>query len=191
MQDEPDLHDFDADESVAPPVQKAKRSSVVVDRLLASTGVLFAFGSAIFPWYVFLNPDKFGFGADTMGNGRDLSLVEARSVFSVSPLALVSKEKHEQKLPEDLDQINTATISNVGRQANDANPAKIEQPLPGADAFRLLHVANGRALIEDASGMFMVKVGSILPDNSKVAVLEKQDGKWVIITTAGEIYKNQ
>lgn len=191
MQEEPDLHDSDADEPVAPPVKDAGRSTVVVDRLLAVTGVCLAFGSAVFPWYVFFNPDKFGFGSGSMDNTRDLSLVEARAVFSVSPMALVSKDKNKQKLPENLDTINTATVSNVGREAKDANPAKIEQPFPGTDAFRLLHVANGRALIEDASGMFMVKVGSTLPDNSRVAVLEKRDGKWVIITTAGAIYKNQ
>ncbi len=191
MQDnESDLHDSDADEPVAP--RKSFRlSSLVVDRVLAVTGVCLAFGSAVFPWYVFLNPDKFGFGRESMDQTRDLSLVEARNVFSVSPLALVSKDKNESKPPEDLDRINTATISNVGREIPNAKPAKIEQPFPGTDAFRLLHVANGRALIEDASGMFMVKVGSILPDNSKVAVLEKRDGQWVIITTTGAIYKNQ
>ncbi|TWD55434.1 flagellar protein [Allorhizobium terrae] len=191
MQDEPDLRDSDADEPVAPPEKPAGRSSVLVDRLLATTGVCLAFGSAIFPWYVFLNPDKFGFGSESLNNGRDLSLVEARNVFSVSPLALISKEKKEPKLPDNLDQIKTATVSNVGQTAKEAMPAKVEQPFPGAEAFRLLHVANGRALIEDASGMFMVKVGSILPDNSKVAVLEKRDGQWVIVTSDGAIYKNQ
>lgn len=190
MQDEPDLSERDADEPVAPP-KPSKIPAFVVDRILAVAGVSLAFGSAIFPWYVFLNPDKFGFGSDSMDRTRDLSLLEARNVFSVSPLALVSKDKSEQKPPQDLDQIKTATISNVGREAKDAKPAEIQQPFPGGDAFRLLHVANGRALIEDASGMFMVKVGSILPDNSKVAVLEKRDGKWVIITTNGAIYKNQ
>ncbi|HBF30412.1 flagellar protein [Rhizobium sp.] len=184
------MHDTDADEPVAPP-QRFRLPSFLVDRILAVTGVCLAFGSAVFPWYVFLNPDKFGFGSDSMDNTRDLSLLQARNVFSVSPLALVSKDKSDQKPPADLDTINTATISNVGREVKDAKPAKMEQPFPGADAFRLLHVANGRALIEDASGMFMVKVGSILPDNSKVAVLEKRDGKWVIVTTSGAIYKNQ
>jgi len=191
MQDEPDLHNTDVDESATPPKEWWRYSSVVVDRVLAATGVFLAFGSAVFPWYVFFNPDKFGLGTDGLNKGRDLSLMEARNVFSASPLTLISNGKQEQKLPENLDQINTATISNVGREVKDAKPADIQQPFPGSNAFRLLHVANGRALIEDASGMFMVKVGSILPDSSRVAVLEKQDGKWVIITTAGTIYKNQ
>ncbi|MBB4953970.1 hypothetical protein H4S14_002030 [Agrobacterium vitis] len=191
MQDEPDLHNIDVDESEAPPKEGWRYSSVALDRVLAATGVFLAFGSAVFPWYVFFNPDKFGLGTDGINTGRDLSLLEARNVFSASPLAVTSSEMQEQTPPENLDQINTATISNVGREVKDAKPTEIQQPFPGTGAFRLLHVANGRALIEDASGMFMVKVGSILPDSSRVAVLEKQNGKWVIITTAGAIYKNQ
>ena len=47
-----------------------------------------------------------------------------------------------------------------------------EQPFPATSGFRLLHVANGRALIEDCSGMYIVRIGSILPDNSRLATLE-------------------
>jgi hypothetical protein len=50
-----------------------------------------------------------------------------------------------------------------------------------------LHVANGRALIEDKSGMYIVRIGSVLPDNSRLATLEKRDGQWVIITSNGEV----
>ena len=62
--------------------------------------------------------------------------------------------------------------------------------LAGKAGFRLLHVANGRALIEDKAGMYLVRIGSILPDNSRVATLEQRDGKWVIVTSTGDIYQN-
>jgi len=52
-----------------------------------------------------------------------------------------------------------------------------------------MHVANGRALIEDARGMYIVRVGSILPDNSRLATLEQRDGAWVIVTSNGDIIK--
>ena len=69
----------------------------------------------------------------------------------------------------------------------DVGADPLEQPFPGGNAFRLLHVANGRALIEDDAGMYMVQIGSILPDNSQLARLERQDGEWVIVTSEGEV----
>jgi hypothetical protein len=38
--------------------------------------------------------------------------------------------------------------------------------------------------------MYLVRVGSILPDNSRVATLEQRDGKWVIVTSAGDVVQN-
>ncbi len=54
-----------------------------------------------------------------------------------------------------------------------------------------MHVANGRALIEDAGGMYIVRVGSVLPDNSRLATLEQRDGKWVIVTSNGDVYERR
>jgi len=45
-------------------------------------------------------------------------------------------------------------------------------------------------LIEDTSGMYVVRVGSILPDESRLATLEERDGKWVIITSKGDVYQH-
>ncbi|WP_245269431.1 flagellar protein [Allorhizobium undicola] len=186
-----DLNDMDADEPVKPPRSPRRRQGLIGDRMLAATGVAMACSAAMFPWYVFFNPEKFGFRAAPMDHTRDLPETTPRNVFSVSPLALVAREDHEQKPPEGVDPLETATVSDVGRQVPDRKPIEnAQQPFPGS-AFRLLHVANGRALIEDTSGMFMVQIGSILPDNSRVATLEKRNGKWVIVTTSGQIYENQ
>ncbi|MBU2486780.1 MAG: flagellar protein, partial [Alphaproteobacteria bacterium] len=62
-----------------------------------------------------------------------------------------------------------------------------DKSFPGKPRYKLLHVANGRALIEDKSGMYIVRIGSVLPDNSRLATLEKRDGQWVIITSNGEV----
>jgi hypothetical protein len=35
--------------------------------------------------------------------------------------------------------------------------------------------------------MYIVRVGSVLPDNSRLATMEKRDGKWVIVTSTGEV----
>ncbi len=54
-----------------------------------------------------------------------------------------------------------------------------------------MHVANGRALIEDKTGMYIVRVGAVLPDNSRLATLEERDGQWVLITSKGQVFKTQ
>jgi hypothetical protein len=159
------------------------------DKVLVGAGIMLAAASAFFPWYVFLNEDKFGLRIDPFENTRDLPPAPPREVFSVSPLAMIDRTK-DQSLPIDpLDQLTTATVSSLGREEQGA-PLE-QQPMPGTGKFRLLHVANGRALIEDGSGMYMVRIGSILPDNSKVATLEQRDGHWVIITSSGEVYQDQ
>jgi hypothetical protein len=91
--------------------------------------------------------------------------------------------------PKDLipDPLTTATVSNTGRE-DDKGPPADQQPFPGKSAFQLLHVANGRALIEDDTGMYVVRVGSLLPDSSRLASIEQREGKWVIVTSTGDVY---
>lgn len=176
------------------PVRAPKKTSKLSDHMVLAVGIVLAGASAFFPWYVFLNEDKFGIKVTPMDHTRDLPPGHARNVFSVSPLAMVDNSRDDQPKPpiDPIDNITTATTSSVGavRQGPPQDLLE-EQPLPGRGGFRLMHVSNGRALIEDAAGMYMVRVGSILPDNSRLATLEQRDGKWVIVTTAGEIYSNE
>jgi len=181
------VRETDADEPVAPP-KPAKRRTVT-DRALACTGLVLAGISAFFPWYVFLNPDKFGIQVAEGDRTRDLPNWPGREIVSVSPLAMVNKNPGE---PKDMipDPLTTATVSSVGREDDKGPPAE-DQPFPGKSPFHLLHVANGRALIEDDNGMFVVRVGSLLPDNSRLATIEQRDGKWVIVTSTGDVYSHE
>ncbi|MFB9950153.1 flagellar protein [Rhizobium puerariae] len=161
------------------------------DKILVATGVALAAASAFFPWYVFLNADKFGVRTESLGRTRDLPPGIGRPVVSVSPLAMTDSSKEDWPAPrEPMDALTTATTTSSLGETRDKGTFREEQPFPGKSGFRLLHVANGRALIEDGSGMYMVRVGSILPDNSKLATLEQRDGKWVIITSKGEVYQD-
>src|SRR3546814_3919509 len=107
--------------------------------------------------------------------------------MSVSPLAMTDNSADEQLALQPTDMLTTATVSDLGEDEDGGSELQ-PQPFPGRGDFRLLHVANGRALIEDGSGMYMVRVGSILPDNSKLATIEQRDGKWVIVTSSGQSY---
>ncbi|QWW68377.1 flagellar protein [Rhizobium sp. WYJ-E13] len=179
------MADFE-DERIA--ALKERNKGALLDRALTFLGLALAGASAFFPWYVFFNEDKFGISVADSNASRELPDWPARNVFSVSPLAMVNKNDEGKKVPP-IDNMTTATVSELGKERN-GDASMEDQPFPGKGSFRLLHVANGRALIEDPSGMYVVRVGSILPDESRLATLEQRDGKWVIITSKGEIYQN-
>lgn len=186
------MTDFEADEPVAPlhPVLK-KRRIPTIDRVLAVTGIALACGAAFFPWYVFFNEEKFGIQVADWERTRDLPEGPGRNVMSVSPLALIDRDDEGgDGEAANVDQIVTATVPTLGLEPPQPSETAVSQPFPGRAGFRLLHVANGRALIEDKAGMYLVRVGSILPDNSRVATLEQRDGKWVIVTSAGDVVQN-
>lgn len=179
----------DDDERIAPLKPLEKRQALMLDRVLTVTGLALASAAAFFPWYVFFNEDKFSIKVEQGDRSRDLPDWPERNVFSVSPLAMVNKNEVEKKPALAFDPLTTATVSNVGTESNKGIMPD-DQPFPAVSGFKLLHVANGRALIEDSSGMYVVRVGSILPDESRLATLEERDGKWVIVTSNGEVYQN-
>ncbi|WP_417411134.1 flagellar protein [Hoeflea sp.] len=159
------------------------------DRLVAVAGFLLATAAAFFPWYVFFNQESFGIAPMSYSETRDLPEIGGRSFVNVSPLA-IPDEKDGTAEPSAFDPITTATVSNLGDEGTSAAPATAVDPnksFPGKPRYKLLHVANGRALIEDTSGMYIVRIGSVLPDNSRLATLEKREGQWVIITSNGEV----
>ncbi len=159
------------------------------DRVLSIVGFVLATAAAFFPWYVFFNQESFGIAPMGYRDTRDLPETAGRSVVVVSPLAIPDeKDGSPERTP--FDPITTATVPNLedsARRATDAGNPDPDQTFPGRAKYRLLHVANGRALIEDRSGMYIVRIGSILPDNSRLATLEQRDGKWVIVTSNGEV----
>lgn len=181
--------DFDADERVQPLKRPQSGRYSTSDKVLAGAGVLLAAGAAFFPWYVFLNPGKFAVPALWEGKTRDLPETAAKEVMSVSPAAMIDNDN----IPplEGVDPVATATTAGGSTEKTLGAPVDtgLDQPLPANSGFRLMHVANGRALIEDARGMYIVRVGSILPDNSRLATLEQRDGAWVIVTSNGDIVK--
>lgn len=157
------------------------------DRIFGLAGLALATLAALFPWYVFLNQESFGVAPMDWEATRDLPEIPARPLASVSPLAMPDV-MDELASTQRYDPITTATVSNLGRSPRQNNdPAQVRQDFPGKPAYRLLHVANGRALIEDLSGLYIVRIGSVLPDESRLATMEKRNGNWVIITSDGEV----
>lgn len=186
------MTEYDDDDIPVAPLQGVVKKSIWTDRMLAAAGIVLAAGAAFFPWYVFFNEDKFGIRVAAIDHTRDLPHTGPRNVFSVSPMAMVNKNKNPFPQAPPMDQLTTASVSATGKERDSKDAATEEdQPFPGQTGFHLLHVANGRAMIEDRSGMYMVRIGSILPDKSKLAALEQRDGKWVIVTSRGDVIGSQ
>ncbi len=179
------MNDQDADEII----QQRKRGERIpaIDKALGVAGITLAAVATFFPWYAFLNQDKFSMPAPWSGATRDLpEKVGSGAVASLSSEGRL--EKNDPEIKAAVDQLFTATVP-LPEEAAASQKDGLEQPFPGSSGFKLMHVANGRALIEDASGMYIVRVGSVLPDNSKLATLEQRDGRWVMITSNGDVFQ--
>ncbi len=184
------MTDFDGDE-VVPPLKHATHGGATTgDRFIRLAGVALAGMAAFFPWYVFLNPEKFSVPPLWQDNGRPLDRVPSLAPMGTSFSASAEKGGTTTADPA-IDTLATATVPSAAGVKDGDDPTDIQQPFPASTAFRLMHVANGRALIEDSSGMYIVRVGSTLPDNSKLATLEERNGKWVLITSRGDIYERK
>lgn len=165
------------------------REATRLDRWLTGGLMVVAAAAAGLPWYVFLNPEKFGItgkGWEALMNVPQRGGGGVDAVIPHVDDALAADGRKQQTVPP-IDNLTTATVPANGEGAHNAEEANV-QPLPGGSRFKLLHVSNGRALIEDKSGMFLVKIGSVLPDESRLLSLTNVDGKWQIVTSLGEVY---
>ncbi|MEA3536066.1 flagellar protein [Rhizobium sp. CC-YZS058] len=171
----------DADEIVRQP--RLKDRTPMIDRALIATGVALAGLATFFPWYAFLNQDKFAMPSLWQGQTRDLSQKIGHDEATASPL----DGQMDEETKALFDQLMTA--STPAKAAPSSPSDGQDQPFPGTAGFKLVHVASGRALIEDANGLYIVKVGSPLPDNSRLATLEERDGGWVLVTSKGEVFR--
>lgn len=155
------------------------------DRLLALSGFALAGLAAFFPWYVFVNQGSFGIKSHGLRlEGRGNGTPSVHRMAGLERLQGVG-----DVLSTEFDPINTATIPELAKRPKpeDSDEAQ-DQPFPGRP-FQLLHVANGQALISDSSGIYLVRVGSKLPDRSTLSRIDQRGGQWVIETSNGDVIR--
>jgi hypothetical protein len=156
--------------------KKADRRS---DFVIAALGITLGLICALFPWYIFFNQDQFGVQAIKFGGTGTNSGRAGGGVVAERSAPLTAKDVPST----DLDLLATGTVQNDANQ-----PPPGDQPFPAdVGKFRMVHVANGRAMIEDDTGLWMVQRGSTLPDSSKVSSIEQRNGKWVMLTSADQV----
>jgi hypothetical protein len=181
------MTDFDADEAVAPPKSRKRSRFWTSDRIIGYSGAGLALMAAFFPWYVFFNSAKFGINATVSFISRNFSGWEERKTFSQSPSAMTNDRAAADEKAADA--LVTGTVPGLDDIKGKSDPVGDDQPFPSKGSqFHLLHVSQGKALIEDDSGVYVVGPGSPLPDLSKVVTLEERDGQWVLLTDKGAVY---
>ncbi|MGP2493660.1 hypothetical protein ACTDI4_18790 [Mesorhizobium sp. PUT5] len=165
-----------------PDVERQKRNRRS-DFIMATLGMALGLTCAVFPWYIFFNQEQFGVQAMKFGGKGGNA---GRSVAGYG-LDSGGATPDEQALSPDLDPFATGTLQSTPMRPQDA-PGLDRQPFPAeVPAFRLVHVANGRAMIEDDAGLWVVQPGSVLPDASRVRAIEKRNGRWVLLTSADSV----
>jgi hypothetical protein len=165
--------------------EAAKEGKRTSDLTIAALGITLGLICAMFPWYIFLNPDQFGPPqVKFQGSGEPAGGPVA---VGPQPQRIGAPMNLEEVPVMDLDLFATGTVPDKSSEHEAADPAPLgldEQPFPAAaPQFRLVHVANGRAMIADDAGLWVVQRGSVLPDSSTVAKIEERGGKWVIVTS--------
>ncbi|KUM28819.1 hypothetical protein AU467_00605 [Mesorhizobium loti] len=155
--------------------RKADRRS---DFVIAALGITLGLICALFPWYIFFNQEQFGVQAIKFGGSGSNSGRAGGGVAAERSGPLTAKDVPNA----DIDLLATGTVQ------DSPAPAPGDQPFPAAASeFKMVHVANGRAMIEDDTGLWIVQRGSALPDSSRVASIEQRGGKWVIVTDANKV----
>lgn len=161
-----------------PRIEKADRRS---DFVVAALGVTLSLICALFPWYIFFNQEQFGVqGIKFGGKGENAGrlVTESISGSDLTPIGV-------REISRNLDLFTTGNIPDE-MQKEPADP----QPFPGdAITFKLVHIANGRAMIEDNTGLWLVQNGSKLPDSSRVTSIEQRSGKWVLVTSTNKVFE--
>ncbi len=175
--------------SSSPAAQEGRRTS---DLTIVALGLTLALICALFPWYIFFNQDQFGVRAmrfQGQGDTASDQLVSGPVKQRVgAPMTL-------EKPPIELDFLATGTLPNKKDDPLGIAPVPDieDQPYPGDEApapqFRLIHVANGRAMIQDDAGLWVVQPGSVLPDSSRVVSIEKRSGGWVMVTSSNGVFE--
>ena len=148
------------------------------DFVIAALGITLGLICALFPWYIFFNQEQFGVQAIKFGGSGSNSGREGGGVVAQRSGPLTAKDVPNP----DIDLFATGTVE------DDPAPPPGDQPFPAAASeFKMVHVANGRAMIEDDTGLWVVQRGSVLPDSSRVASIEQRGGKWVIVTSTDKV----
>lgn len=157
------------------------------DRLLALAVFAVAACAALLPWYAMS-------GGHGLGIRNDGQLRLSGHRDDMAGYGIGGSIRPFGRKPDDLakakdrpDSLATGTVPGIAKPFDRSRRGgRPDQPFP-ARPFRLVHVVNGQALIADGRGMYLVGVGSELPDRSTLKGFTKEGGRWAIVTSEGSV----
>lgn len=164
-------------------LRRGKRQSS--DVVVAGLGIALGLVCALFPWYIFMHQDQFGIQAMRFDSQR-----EGGSNLHALDRPERGQSVSANELPAmGIDFLATASPNQRPHREAELAAAK-NQPFPaGPPNFSLVHVANGRAMIRDEDGIWVVQKGSRLPDGSHASAIKRQDGQWILVTSRDHVVK--
>lgn len=152
------------------------------DAAILAGGLALALVCALFPWYIFLNQEEFGIRPVQFEGSKFPPRAGVGPVSSAIRMRLPDAQREFA----DLDAMSTGTVD----RDRPATVPPSHQPFPGgAHGFQLVFVANGRAMIADDGGYWVVQRGSRLPDGSNVASIEQRKGGWALVTSRNNVVR--
>jgi len=167
----------------APAKKKRERRS---DLMVAALGITLGLICAMFPWYIFFNQEEFGIRAmKFQGNG---GMGSGPVAIGPQPERVGAPMSIENPPETELDLFATGTLPAADGADGSQAISALDQPFPIEEPFfKIIHVENGRAMLEDESGLWVVQRGSALPDSSRIASIEERDGRWVVVTNRDRV----
>jgi hypothetical protein len=172
-----------AQAAVAPARKRERRS----DLMVAALGITLGLICALFPWYIFFNPDEFGIRAMKF-SGSGGADVSGPIALSPQPERVGAPMQLENPPELELDLFATGTLPTAGEADGNQAISALDQPFPVEEPFfKIIHIENGRAMLEDENGLWVVQRGSVLPDNTKVTSIEERDGRWVVVANGDRV----
>ena len=137
--------------------QAAKEGTRSSDLVIAALGIALGLTCAFFPWYIFFNQEKFGIRPMKFEGGG--SGASGPVAVGPQPQRIGAPMTIEDVPVMQLDLFSTGALpDDEGSSSGKRAPGLDEQPFPGdVPQFRLVHVANGRAMIEDDAGLWVVQ----------------------------------
>lgn len=151
------------------------------DFIVAAFGIALGLLCAAFPWYIFMNPEQFGVRAVQFESTK---LGDQPIYLGDLSERVGAPSTSTETLAAELDHFPTGTTRRAGDSGDEESVPLEKQPFPGeGGAFSLVFASHGRAMISDDTGMWVVQLGSMLPDSSRVARIEQRGSKWVLVTS--------
>lgn len=169
----------------AVPREPPKPGRTRSDLVFAACGAVLGLSCALFPWYIFLNQEKFGPPQVTF-SGVDVQ--PAADMTTASPVLPRSGDVEVRIVDAPRLELDNLPTGSVPQDSGGRTTPLDEQPFPeDSPAFKVVHASAGRAMIEDDSGIWVVQPGSTLPDRSVVKSIVRRNGQWALVTDTGKV----